>query len=220
MSISTKPLLAPQLTRIKAAPATKEAAIRQACGLLADAGYIDPAYADSMMAREAVAETYLGHGVAIPHGMNADRGLIKHNGLAILQVPGGLLWNEGQTVKLIVAIAAQSDDHIAVLRRLTRLFQDEAALEALFEVDDPLSIIAALDETAAANFAADAAVPADLALKVEWTVDYPNGLHARPASRWVDAAKAAGARLQVRRGTDAADPTRLVSLLQLGASRR
>lgn len=216
MSISTKPLLAPQLTRIKAAPANKEAAIREACGLLADGGYIDPAYADSMMRREAVAETYLGHGVAIPHGMNADRGLIKHNGLAILQVPGGVTWNEGQTVKLVVAIAAQSDDHISVLRRLTRLFQDEAALEALFEVDDPLAIIGALDETAAANFTADAPVPADFALKVEWTVDYPNGLHARPASRWVDAAKAAGARLQVRRGTDAADPTRLVSLLQLG----
>jgi len=216
MSTATKPLLAPQLTRIKAAPANKEAAIREACGLLANGGYIDPAYADSMMRREAVAETYLGHGVAIPHGMNADRGLIRHNGLAILQIPGGLAWNEGQIVKLVVAIAAQSDDHIAVLRRLTRLFQDEAALEALFDTDDPLAIIAALDETAAANFATDAAVPADLALTVEWTVDYPNGLHARPASRWVDAAKAAGTRLQVRRGADVADPTRLVSLLQLG----
>lgn len=216
MSISTKPLLAPQLTRIKAAPANKEAAIREACGLLVDGGYIDPAYAESMLRRETVAETYLGHGVAIPHGMNADRGLIKHNGLAILQVPAGLTWNEGQTVKLIVAIAAQSDDHISVLRRLTRLFQDEAALEALFEVDDPLAIIAALDETAAANFAAEAAIPADLALKIEWTVDYPNGLHARPASRWVDAAKATGTRLQVRRSADAADATRLVSLLQLG----
>ncbi|PIO97066.1 phosphoenolpyruvate--protein phosphotransferase [Pleomorphomonas carboxyditropha] len=219
MSISTKPLLAPELTRLKAAPADKEAAIRQACALLADAGYIDPAYADSMMRREAVAETYLGQGVAIPHGMNADRGLIRHNGLAILQIPGGLAWNEGQIVKLVVAIAAQSDDHIAVLRRLTRLFQDEAALEALFVTDDPLAIIAALDETAAANFAADAAgaaVPADLALAIEWTVAYPNGLHARPASRWVDAAKAAGTRLQVRRGADVADPTRLVSLLQLG----
>ncbi len=216
MSISTKPLLAPQLTRIKAAPASKEAAIREACGLLAAGGYIDPAYAESMLRRETVAETYLGHGVAIPHGMNADRGLIKHNGLAILQVPGGLTWNEGQTVKLIVAIAAQSDDHISVLRRLTRLFQDEAALEKLFDTEDPLAIIGALDEAAAANFAAETATPADLALKVEWTVDYPNGLHARPASRWVDAAKAAGTRLQVRRGADAADPTRLVSLLQLG----
>lgn len=216
MSISTKPLLAPQLTRINAAPVSKEAAIRQACALLADGGYIDPAYADSMMRRETVAETYLGHGVAIPHGMNADRGLIKHNGLAILQIPAGLTWNDGQTVKLVVAIAAQSDDHIAVLRQLTRLFQDEAALEALFDTEDPLAIIGALDEAAAATFAADAAVPADLSLKIEWVVDYPNGLHARPASRWVDAAKAAGTRLQVRRGADAADPTRLVSLLQLG----
>ncbi len=216
MSTSTKPLLATELTRMKAAPANKEAAIRQACALLADGGYIDPAYADSMMRREEVAETYLGHGVAIPHGMNADRGLIRHNGLAILQIPGGLTWNDGQTVKLVVAIAAQSDDHIAVLRRLTRLFQNEAELEALFEVDDPMAIIAALDKTAAANVSAEAAVPDDLDLKIDWVVDYPNGLHARPASRWVDAAKAAGTRIQIRRGADVADPTRLVSLLQLG----
>jgi len=219
MTTNAKPLLAPQLTRLKAAPANKEAAIREACSLLVAGGYIDSAYADSMMRRETVAETYLGHGVAIPHGMNADRGLIKHNGLAILQIPGGLTWNDGQTVKLVVAIAAQSDDHIAVLRRLTRLFQDEAALEALFEVDDPLKIIAALDETAAATAVAAATempAPADLALAIDWVVDYPNGLHARPASRWVDAAKTAGVRLQVRRGADVADPSRLVSLLQLG----
>lgn len=218
MPTSTKPLLARELISMKAAPVSKEAAIRQACALLANGGYIDPAYADSMMRREEVAETYLGHGVAIPHGMNADRGLIRHNGLAILQIPDGLTWNDGQTVKLVVAIAAQSDDHIAVLRRLTRLFQDEEALDALFVVDDPLAIIRALDETTAANLeaAAAAAIPSDLAHKVEWTVNYPNGLHARPASRWVEAAKEAGTRLQVRRGADVADPTRLVSLLQLG----
>ena len=38
------------------------------------------------MRREAVADTFLGHGVAIPHGMIEDRAMVRQIGLAILQV--------------------------------------------------------------------------------------------------------------------------------------
>jgi mannitol/fructose-specific phosphotransferase system IIA component len=50
---------------------SKEDAIRQVAGLLVRSGVIAPAYADSMLARERVANTYLGHGVAIPHGLHS-----------------------------------------------------------------------------------------------------------------------------------------------------
>lgn len=74
-----------------------------------------------MLRRETVANTYLGHGVVIPHGMVDDRHLVRESGLAILQVPGGVAWHDGQIAHLVVAIAAQSDTHITILRRLTRL---------------------------------------------------------------------------------------------------
>ncbi|AWK89618.1 phosphoenolpyruvate--protein phosphotransferase [Azospirillum thermophilum] len=208
----TAPLL-PDLVRLAASPAGKQDAIGQAAQLLVAAGCIDPAYADSMLRREAVANTYLGHGVAIPHGMVEDRNMVRRNGIAVLQVPGGVEWNPGQTAHLVVAIAAQSDAHIGILRRLTRLMQDEARLSSLFTATDPALLIAALSEDQAAPVAGPGG---DLAESFEWVVDYPTGLHARPASTWVETARSFAARIQVRHGDQVADAKALVSLLQLG----
>ncbi|GJE25518.1 phosphoenolpyruvate--protein phosphotransferase [Methylobacterium organophilum] len=202
------------LVRLGAAPAGKEAAIREAAQLLVAAGCIDPAYEASMLRREAVANTYLGHGVVIPHGMVDDRHQVRESGLAVLQIPGGIEWHDGQTAHLVVAIAAQSDTHITVLRRLTRLIQDEARLSALRSTTHKEDIAAALTEDAAAPGASGPA--ADLRQRFEWVVDYPTGLHARPASQWVEAARACGARIQVRHGSEAADAKNLIALLQLG----
>ncbi|SMH62732.1 phosphoenolpyruvate--protein phosphotransferase [Azospirillum agricola] len=207
------PLL-PDLVRLGATPAGKEEAIREAAQLLVAAGCIDPAYVDSMIRREGVANTFLGHGVAIPHGMVEDRELVRRNGIAILQIPQGVRWNEEQTARLVVAIAARSDAHITVLRRLTRLMQDEERLNALFIATDPALLLGAMSEETAAP--APAGPAADLAERFEWTVDYPTGLHARPASAWVEAARAAPGRVQIRHGDQVADAKTLVALLQLG----
>ncbi|MCW2242902.1 phosphoenolpyruvate--protein phosphotransferase [Azospirillum canadense] len=206
--------LPPDLVRLNARPASKGDAIGEAAQLLIAAGCIDPAYADSMLRREAVANTFLGHGVAIPHGMVEDRNLVRRNGIAILQVPQGVEWNPGQTAQLVVAIAAQSDSHLAVLRRLTRLMQDEARLTGLFTATDPSALLAALNEDQPS--APPSAPGRDLAERFEWVVDYPTGLHARPATAWVEAARQSTARVQIRHGDQVADAKALVALLQLG----
>ena len=208
-------ILSADLVRLAAHPANKEAAIREAAQMLVAAGRIDPAYVESMMRREAAADTFLGHGVAIPHGMIEDRAMVRQVGLAILQAPDGVPWNEGQTVRLVVAIAAQSDAHLDILRRLTRLLQDKAAIDALIGAADPREIVAALTDAPLASIPV-AAPAVDLAERFEWICDYPSGLHARPAARWVDAARRTRAALRVRRGDEAADPRSLVSLLRLG----
>jgi phosphocarrier protein FPr len=208
-------ILSAELVRLAAHPTTKEAAIREAAQMLVAAGRIDPAYVESMMRREAVADTFLGHGVAIPHGMVEDRAMVRQTGLAILQAPEGVTWNDGQTARLVVAIAAQSDAHLDILRRLTRLLQDEAALDALTGATDPREIVAALTDAPVASIPV-AAPAVDLAERFDWICDYPSGLHARPAARWVDSARRTRAQLRVRRGDEAADPRSLVSLLRLG----
>ena len=214
MSAASPQILSTELVRLAARPATKEAAIREAAQMLVASGRIDPAYVDSMMRREAVADTFLGHGVAIPHGMIEDRAMVRQVGLAILQIPEGVVWNEGQTARLVVAIAAQSDAHIDILRRLTGLMQDEAALDALSRTTDGRQIVAALTNAPVESVAAAPAV--DLAERFAWTCDYPNGLHARPAAHWIDTARRARATLRIRCGDRTADPRNLVSLLRLG----
>ena len=214
-SSSSGGLLLPELIRLNASPADKEAAIAQVSQLLIAAGCIAPDYAQSMVKREAVANTFLGHGVAIPHGMVEDRGMVRRSGIAILQVPGGVEWNEGQTAHLVVAIAAQSDDHISILRRLTRLLQDEVRLAALFVTANAADLIEALGAEAAPPVVPQGPV-SDLSEQFAWVVDYPSGLHARPASQWVEAARRFPAQAQVRFGDQLADAKSLVSLLQLG----
>ncbi|MGU3664979.1 phosphoenolpyruvate--protein phosphotransferase [Methylobacterium sp. A49B] len=213
--LAPTPLSAPRiLVRLAAAPATKEAAIREAAQLLTASGCIDGAYGDSMLRREAVANTFLGHGVVIPHGMVDDRHLVRHSGLAVLQVPDGVLWHDGQVAHLVVAIAAQSDTHITVLRRLTRLIQDEARLEHLRTTTAEADIVGALSEDTATGAASGPVT--DLRQRFDWTVDYPTGLHARPAAHWVEVAKTCAARIQVRHGAQVADAKSLIGLLQLG----
>lgn len=209
------PAVRPELIRLAAMATDKQDAIRQAGQLLVAAGCVGPGYEDSMIAREGVANTYLGSGVAIPHGLGEDKGLVRADGIAVLQFVDGIEWNPGQIAHLVVGIAASSDSHIAILRRLTRLIQDEARLHQLATTDDPALIIAALQDDAAAQNRAG--VPAeDLDERVTWTVDYPTGLHARPAAAWAEAAKALPVALRVRYGAETADPRSLVALLQLG----
>lgn len=203
-----------ELVRLDARVADKADAIAQAAALLVADGCVKPGFGASMERREAASNTYLGKGIAIPHGMVEDRDLILRDGIAVLQVRDGVEWNAGQRATLVVAIAARSDAHIGILRRLTRLLQDDARIADLTSTDDAGLVVAALS-------GAEATAPAtepqgDFAQGFEWTCDYPSGLHARPATEWAETARRFAARIRVRNGDEAADARNMISLLQLG----
>ena len=173
-----------ELIRLDARAQDKTDAIAQVAQMLVAAGCVAPGYEASMGRREALANTFLGHGVAIPHGLGEDRHLVRRDGIAVLQLPEGVEWNPGQVTRLVVGIAAQSDTHITLLRRLTRLIQDEATLQRLFATTDAGEIVNALTGDIAIT---TAQVPAtDLAERFDWTIAYPIGLHAGPATRWAE----------------------------------
>ena len=181
----------------------KTTAIRLAGQLLVEAGYIEPGYVDSLLKREQVANTLLGATVAIPHGMVDDRHLIRRTGVAVVQIRKGVSWKDGEPARLIVAIAAQSDEHIALLRRLTRLMQRPESIEMLVETDDPELIVSALaDVPAAPAFPAPVALPWPADAEATWTLDYPNGLHARPATRWTEVAKRFASEIRIVKGLE------------------
>ena len=211
-------MLAPlngELVRLGVQAKNKDDAIAQVAQLLVATGCVSLGYEESMKRREALADTFLGHGIAIPHGLADDRHLIQHDGVAVLQLAHPIAWNPGQETRLVVGIAAQSDTHLNLLRRLTRLIQDTETLETLYTTTDPAAVIKALSEESTQSTAT--VEPAhDLTESFAWTIPYPNGLHARPATSWSETARSFIARVQVRRGDAVADGKSLVSLLQLG----
>lgn len=202
---------------------SKAEAIRKVGELLTTNGNIDAGYVDSMMRREEQANTYLGNGIAIPHGQPKDRNLILKTGIAVVQIPAGVEWNPGETVYLVVGIAAKSDEHLQILTNLTHVLDDEAAVRQLTHTDDPEAIIerltrGAVSATAGKGKSAIAAPPtADFKQSVDLTIAGGAGLHARPATVFAEIAKGFEAEVRVCHGEVVANGKSLISLLKLGA---
>lgn len=204
--------------RLGATPGTKMEALAQVGQLLVDSGCVDAGYIASMNRREAVANTYLGKGIAIPHGVPEDRGLVKQTGLAVLQVPAGVAWNASESAKFIVGIAAASDEHIDALRRLTRVLGDDALVASLISTTDPAYVIAVLTDerppTAPLDPAPLAQAPDDAGFTM--IIRDPVGFHVRPASLFVESAQRFQSAISVTYNGQSADAKSLISLLQLG----
>jgi phosphocarrier protein FPr len=193
-------------------------AIRQVGRLLVDSGQMKPDYINSMMAREQVANTFLGNGIAIPHGLPKDRDLILETGIAVLQVPNGVTWNPGETVHLVVGIAAKSDEHLEILANLTHLLSDETAVQQLSHTTNPLDVIKQLTDRSPDSVpTTDQTSPEpDFAKAITVTLPGKAGLHARPATALVNLAKTFSSEVRLRYGNQTANAKSLVALLKLG----
>jgi phosphoenolpyruvate-protein phosphotransferase len=203
--------------RIGGSPSDKTEAIRQVGSLLVGSGNIEPGYIESMLARERVANTFLGNGIAIPHGIPKDRGLIRQTGVAVLQVPAGVEWNPGEKVHLVVGIAAKSDEHLEILSNLTDVLGDANEADRLARTRDPRDIASRLSSSRAAEpSAGPMARPEDLVNGFDIVIRNPHGLHARPATALADLAKSFQSTIRLRLDDRVADAKSLISLLKLG----
>jgi len=113
----------------------KEDAIRQVAAALAAAGNTGEGYVNGMLAREQQTSTYLGNGIAIPHGTTDTRDLVLKTGVQVFQFPQGIAWGDDQTAYVVIGIAAKSDEHLALLRQLTHVLSDDSVAEQLKTTD-------------------------------------------------------------------------------------
>jgi phosphocarrier protein FPr len=134
-------ILSAERIQLGAAAATKEEAIRLSGDLLVNTRCVKPRYVDGMLAREGTMSTYLGNGVAIPHGEYNNREDILATGISVLQVPAGVEWEPGENVYLVIGIAASSDEHVGVLAALAEAIEDEEITQLLHTTDDPQVIL-------------------------------------------------------------------------------
>ena len=97
-----------------------------------------------MFARETQVSTFMGNGVAIPHGTNESRSAIRKAQLGFIQYPGGVDW-DGKTCHVCIPIASNSDEHIAILSALASVLADKAKAERLqttTNIDEVLELLA------------------------------------------------------------------------------
>ena len=110
----------------------KEATVA-AGNILFENGYVEQEYIDSMLEKLETQSfaTYIGNGVAIPHGMAEGSIYVKNTGISIIQVPDGVEWNE-ERAYIVVGIAANSDDHMNVLASLADAIEDPEEAKKLW----------------------------------------------------------------------------------------
>ncbi|WP_109080275.1 fused PTS fructose transporter subunit IIA/HPr protein [Aggregatibacter aphrophilus] len=114
----------------------KQQAIKLAANALEQAGYVEHGYLQGMLGREQQTSTFLGNGIAIPHGTLETRGMVKDTGVQIFQFPQGIEWGEGNIAYVVIGIAARSDEHLALLRQLTHVLGDEDTAAKLATLTD------------------------------------------------------------------------------------
>jgi PTS system mannitol-specific IIA component len=126
--------------RLDAAAVDRDDAIRQCGRALLGVGAVDSSYIEAMVERERSVPTYVGEGVAIPHGTLAGKEAVRHDAICVLRFPGGVDW-DGNHVVLCVGIAARGDGHVRLLSELAQILLDPERARALRETADVDEVI-------------------------------------------------------------------------------
>lgn len=138
-------ILGPESVLIGCTAPDQADAIAQVGRKLLELGAVEPEYVDAMHEREKSVSTYLGEGVAIPHGTDESRKFVKRTALAILQFPAGVDW-DGNNVRLCVGIAAKGSEQVGILSSLARILMDADQVKELREAPDAETILRLLNE--------------------------------------------------------------------------
>jgi PTS system mannitol-specific IIA component len=133
-------LLARDAIRLGERAGSREEAIRRCGAVLVEAGAVGPQYVDAMLEREQSISTYIGEGVAIPHGTLHSKGAVLRDALAVVGFPAGVDWG-GEEVKVCVAIAAAGDGHVDILAQLADILMDPDQAARLRAATDPDQVL-------------------------------------------------------------------------------
>jgi PTS system mannitol-specific IIC component len=123
---------------------SRDAAIDEAGRLLVAAGAVDESYIASMHDRETSVSTFMGNGLAIPHGTNEAKGSIRRTAMSFVRYDEPVDW-KGKPAEFVVGIAGAGDDHLALLSRIAGIFTDEAQVATLRSASSPEEVAAILD---------------------------------------------------------------------------
>ena len=134
-------LLEPAAVRLSERAADRTEAIRAAGAVLVETGAVEPAYVESMLAREESVSTYVGEEVAIPHGTLAGRSLIRRDALSFVRFTEPVDWGGAGEVTVAIGIAAKGDGQVEVLAELANILLDPDRAQALRAAGSPEEVV-------------------------------------------------------------------------------
>lgn len=210
MSTTDSTILAREAMVIGLPSTSMQEAISFVGSLLVERGHVEASYVDGMLEREQTVSTFLGNGVAMPHGTFESRDAVLRTGIVVAQYPDGVDWVAG-TAHLVIGLAATGDDHVAILSHIAEALQDEEVAEQLWTTTDTDFLL----ETLTANPADDDDDESPITRSI--IISGEGGLHARPASLIVEFAKPFDGQITISKDGKTAKANSIMSVLSLGA---
>jgi len=102
-------------------------------------------YEQAMFDREAEVSTFMGNGLAIPHGTNAAKETVLGSALTVARYPEPIDW-DGNEVRFVIGIAGKDGGHLEILAKIATIFADEAQVERLLAAEGDDELYAMLSE--------------------------------------------------------------------------
>ncbi|MFJ6043846.1 PTS sugar transporter subunit IIA [Brachybacterium paraconglomeratum] len=127
---SAPQILAPSSIVLDGTATDSASGIDEAGALLVAAGAVDEGYVRAMHDREATVSTFMGNGLAIPHGTNEAKSSITRSAMSFVRYPGGIDWN-GNPTTFVIGIAGVGNEHLALLQKVAMTFSDPAQVKRL-----------------------------------------------------------------------------------------
>lgn len=113
--------------------------------LLYQNGYVTAQYIERMKRREEIVSTYLGNGLAIPHGTDGSNGEIIKSGISLVQFPEGVDFGDGNTAYITIGIAGKEGQHLDLLNEIALICIDEENVMALRDAKTAQQILQVLN---------------------------------------------------------------------------
>lgn len=127
----TKPVLSEDTIILNAKVDNKESAIQLAGQLLVDNGFVEESYIEKMLEREMLTSTYIGNHVAIPHGTEDAKRVVKASGISIVQIPEGVDFGGNNVAKLVIGIAGKDNEHLEILSKIAIVCSEPENVEKI-----------------------------------------------------------------------------------------
>ncbi|MFL0456850.1 PTS sugar transporter subunit IIA [Brachybacterium paraconglomeratum] len=127
---SAPQILAPSSIILDGTATDSASGIDEAGALLVAAGAVDEGYVRAMHDREATVSTFMGNGLAIPHGTNEAKSSITRSAMSFVRYPGGIDWN-GNSTTFVIGIAGVGNEHLTLLQKVAMTFSDPAQVKRL-----------------------------------------------------------------------------------------
>jgi len=213
----TSQVLAESAVVVGATASDQGSAIDLVGAILVAQGCATNEYVVQMREREKIVSTYLGNGIALPHGTNEAKTAVLRTGLAVAQFPDGVLWGD-ERAHLVIGLAATSEEHLGVLARLATILGDEELCRRLGSTRDAGEIYRTLTAPDGEEPATNGHPPRSDDVTLEIRITNPHGLHARPAAIVVERARLFDAEVAILANGRRANARSITALLGLGAA--